>query len=618
MISNYRNVLLGVALLLATPLFSQPFNTAISSPSIPSAAAMNYGKQAEINPNFYTGAAGYSLSLCGVQDATVSHGIGLTYNSSFRLSEIASNVGLGFHLAAGGLVTRTILSLEDDDATKGFYHHGSTLNINDFGDSADANIDSESDIYTFSAEGLIGKFIFDNTQRIKMLPQSDIKITVITHTDNSFKGFKIQSPDGMIYHFGYHPHNSAVSALEYATVNGEEQLISWMLTRIESFDTYHGIDFEYSSNQYTFKSLPYCTRTKYADGNNIQITPDCSDIPIETEIDGQIIHKIISPTKTITFNHFTREDLKTPFRFPKGINQIQVSTGDFCYQYDLTQDYFIDATNNSFGNKHLRLVSVQKQDCNLVDSEPIFTFDYYGTHNPDGTPFFPHILDKNRDHWDFYNFRYDQNVATRTDNNDFNDIIPSANAFPDNGNITYTSSVLRSSYHKAQLIGALKRVTLPTKGWTEIEYESNEYFEYDPTPNYVFPTDLASCNCDCDGDKANQQTITVSEALIQTGKWKLCIEPVVDDLPSCSPLSPNPDNSVQFIVYRASAPLLPFYFSPSFDSSTPTCIEGAIKAIGAKVNGQIIPIEAGESYIFKVKSKDAKATLNLYFLNGRG
>ena len=96
-----------------------------------------------------------------------------------------------------------------------------------------------------------------------MLPQSDIKITVVLDTDNSFKGFKLQSPtDGMTYYFGYHPNTNA-TALEYTDVNDVKQLSSWMLTRIESFDGYHHVDFEYEQNTYRFFSLPYCTRTGY-------------------------------------------------------------------------------------------------------------------------------------------------------------------------------------------------------------------------------------------------------------------------------------------------------------------------------------------------------------------
>ena len=427
-----RNSLFGILFLVSTFLAAQPFNNAINSPSIPSAAAMNYGKQAEINTNFYTGAAGYSLPLRVVGDATVSHAVSINYNSSFRVGEIASNVGLGFHLAAGGIVTRTILGLEDDDSSKGFYHKGFDLDGTDFWDAADALRDSESDMYTFSIGGMVGKFIFDNSKNIKMLPKSDVKVTVILDTDNSFKGFKLQSPtDGMIYYFGYHPVTN-VSAVEYTDVNDVKQLSSWMLTRIESFKGSHHIDFEYAENIYRFFSLPYCHKTGYRENGSTTFTSlECGNGYMEyvdNKIEGQIINKIISPSKTISFNYFDRDDLWVDnINRPKGINQIMVENGDFCYQYDLTQDYFEDKNTAIVTPtyKRLQLNQIQKKACNSGLSEPAYVFDYYGYDNPDSSPFFPNILDKNRDHWGFYNFRYDQ--PNPIDNNDYDDLIPSSN-----------------------------------------------------------------------------------------------------------------------------------------------------------------------------------------------
>jgi len=597
--------LIGILFCISLNLFSQPFNNAINSPSIPSAAAMNYGKQAEINTNFYTGAAGYSLPLCSVRDATVSHGVSINYNSSFRVGEIASNVGLGFHLTAGGLVTRTILGVEDDNTSKkGFYHDGSTLSTNHFGEAADADRDSESDIYTFSAGAMVGKFIFDNNQNIVMLPQSDIKVTEILDTDNTFKGFTLQSPtDGTVYYFGYHPITNT-SALEYATVNNEQQLTSWMLTRIESFDGHHALDFEYASHEYLFFSLPYCTRTGYKDNGSTQFTPDCSDNPIETIINGQIIQKITSPTKTISFNHFTRQDLQTPFRFPKGINQIEVKTGGSCYQYELTQDYFKDPNDTRHGDERLRLTAVQKKACNTADSEPVFAFEYYGYDNQDGTPFYPHILDKNRDHWDFYNYRHDQ--TNPSDNNDFDNIIPSAFALTPNGTISLNSNVNRSTYQNAQVIGALKKITLPTGGYTEIEYEANDYYKGVPTP--LFSTPLETCDCDCGGIKKDDTQVLITQTLLETGTWTLCIDPFID-VPECTGYSTT-NNEAKMIVYNSLGQV---HATKSFDSPVAQCMTGALDQLIHKGRGSLM---VGETYKFEVESLNSRATLSLSYLTG--
>mgnify|MGYP007079447789 CR=1 FL=1 len=228
-------------------------------------------------------------------------------------------------------------------------------------------------------------------------------------------------PDnGMIYYFGYHPLTN-VKALEYTDVNDTKQLTSWMLMRIESFDNNHHVDFEYAENIYRFFSLPYCLKTGYRDNSgNTNFTPDCTDNPTDTKVDGHLIKKITSFTKTVTFNHFEREDLwVNDLDRPIGINQIKIESGDFCYQYDLIQDYFEDQNTVIVtpNYKRLQLKEVRKKACLTTESEPAFVFDYYGYENTDGSDFFCGILDKNRDHWDFYNYRYDQ--SSPTDNNDF-------------------------------------------------------------------------------------------------------------------------------------------------------------------------------------------------------
>jgi len=611
MTSTLKTFLFGICFLATNSILGQPFNNAINSPSIPSASAMNYGKQAEINTNFYTGAAGYSLPLCAVQDATVSHAVSINYNSSFRVGEIASNVGLGFHLAAGGLITRTILSLEDDDFDKGFYHKGFDLDGLDFADGADAQRDSESDIYVFSVGGMVGKFIFDNNKTVKMLPNSDIKVTVVLENDNSFKGFKLQSPtDGMTYYFGYHPLTNA-TALEYTDVNDVKQLSSWMLTRIESHDGFHHVDFEYEQNIYRFFSLPYCRKTGYRNNSSTSFTSlDCNNgyiNSVDNKIEGQIIKKITSLTGTVTFNYFDREDLWVDnINRPKGINQIKVENGNFCYQYDLTQDYFEDKNTQIVSPtfKRLQLKQIQKTACFSGLSEPPYVFEYYGYNNPDGSPFFPNILDKNRDHWDFYNYRYDQ--SNPTDNNDYDDLIPTSNIVTLNGNVAVTSSVNRESYHNAQVIGALKKVTLPSKGSVEVEYESNQYFKYGGTPVPVFS--LTSCSCHCGGIHTDDRTIVIADALLATGQWELCIEPFID-VPECTGYSTT-TNEARMNVYDSQNRL---HSTVGFDSETETCITGSLSDLINRFTGGL---QVGESYRFEVRSNNASARLNLSYLTG--
>ena len=270
------------------------------------------------------------------------------------------------------------------------------------------------------------------------------------------------------------------------------------------------------------------------------------------------------------------------------------------------QNYFEDPSGNDPEHKRLQLQSIQKKACFSGLSEPAYTFDYFGYNNPDGSPFYPNILDKNRDSWDFYNYRYDQ--TNPTDNNDYDDIIPTSNGVTAHGNVALTSSVERSSYHNAQLIGALKRVTLPTKGYTEIQYESNEYFKYGGTPIPVFPAPLSSCFCHCGGVHTDDQTIVMAEALLETGQWELCIEPFID-VPECTGYSTS-NNEARMNVYNS---LNQLHSTVAFDSETQHCISGNISDL---INPYSGGLQAGESYRFEVRSQNASATLSLSYLTG--
>lgn len=195
-----------------------------------------------------------------------------------------------------------------------------------------------------------------------------------------------------------------------------------------------------------------------------------------------------------------------------------------------------------------------------------------------------------------------------TDNNDFADIIPNSNKVVIGGNVAITNSANRESYHNAQLIGALKKVTLPSKGYVAIEYESNQYFKYDPTPIPVFS--LTSCTCNCGGTHTKDQTIVVNEDLLETGSYEICIEPFID-VPECTGYSTT-NNDARMNIYNSAGSLL---FSEGFDYPTATCMTGNLKDLVSRMG---VGLQAGQSYRFEVESLNASARLSLSYLTGGG
>ena len=86
--------------------------------------------------------------------------------------------------------------------TKVFIINGANLPNVHPGLAAEAEIDSESDIYVISAGNLNLKFIFDGNKGIVTMPKSDLLITPLLENDMSFRGFTVQMPgNGMILSF---------------------------------------------------------------------------------------------------------------------------------------------------------------------------------------------------------------------------------------------------------------------------------------------------------------------------------------------------------------------------------------------------------------------------------
>lgn len=94
-----------------------PYVQGIKPPTFPSANAASLGKYGDIPVSYHTGTPEISIPIYTVKQGSLSLPISLSYHSSgIRVSEVASWVGLGWSLNAGGVVTRTIHGGPDDGA----------------------------------------------------------------------------------------------------------------------------------------------------------------------------------------------------------------------------------------------------------------------------------------------------------------------------------------------------------------------------------------------------------------------------------------------------------------------------------------------------------------------
>ncbi len=134
----------------------------------PSPNASSLGKYVEWPVSLYNGTVGIDIPVWEVKGRSTSVPISLSYHSSgIKVSEIASSVGLGWALNAGGVITRSVRGLPDEDPAgylktrKHFTNPGDlgSVNLDPSGPPsvyykvAEGMLDTEPDLYYFNALG---------------------------------------------------------------------------------------------------------------------------------------------------------------------------------------------------------------------------------------------------------------------------------------------------------------------------------------------------------------------------------------------------------------------------------------------------------------------------------
>ncbi|MEP3210688.1 MAG: hypothetical protein ABJN95_15910 [Maribacter sp.] len=221
-------------------------------PVSPNAASLgNYGLY-PVNKNL--GSAGVTIPIYTLTEKNITVPINLNYNmSGIRLNDLASWVGLGWSLNAGGVIIRNTKGLPDLSFLstipnlQNFAFNQSNWNYL-FGATLGAK-DTAPDEYAFNALGISGSFyfdrdsgeaIFDDATQVKIIPISEDEIQALL-------------PDGTLLVFGKGFDNSIATERTDSNLsnlynsNPMGFISAWMLTEIISKDRQHSVSFKYKS-----------------------------------------------------------------------------------------------------------------------------------------------------------------------------------------------------------------------------------------------------------------------------------------------------------------------------------------------------------------------------------
>jgi hypothetical protein len=417
----------------------------------------------EINIPIYTNADNYiNLNLS-------YHGGGI------KNSERASSVGLGWILEGGGLVTRIVRGLPDDNSNgylnmstskfqflqKELNENYTTQELDDFSTSVEGNYtDPSPDIFFFKFNGYQGKFFIDRNKKVHSIEKSNLKFAVIFQDTNGIiSSFTITTPDGISYIFS----EKETMELNPAQNGVTSYYSSWFLKEIKthsqvlcSFDyvlrKYSEIrqtaeyKFPNSSNNFTYKTESHTVTTNakkikriaWSSGKIDFYYYDSSIFETESNPFGPNIGNSIFLRKLEIFN-----DLASP--------------ASSSYLFNFCNFNNISSSFNSL--RDIKLTSIIEKIDNISKT---INFEY----NPQSLP---DEYSKQQDLWGYYN------------GNNSNSLIPQT--YLSNGVISILPILGGTTIYGANrmvnsekiIVGQLKKVIYPGGKTDEYIFEPNSF-----------------------------------------------------------------------------------------------------------------------------------------------
>jgi hypothetical protein len=215
-------------------------------PLSPQASA--FDKYGEYPISDATGLPEIQIPLYTISIGNYKLPLSLSFHSSgIKVQEIATTIGLGWVLNAGGIISRHIKG-KCDKIHKMAFISEAQINVaqknSAYTDSywealADKKTeDTESDRYSYKFHNQSGIFRYCvSNDKIQTIPYSPI---IINEHNN---GYKIIDVDGVIYYFTYEEKNR-----DYA-ISGNSETTSWFLTKIKLQNKNDSIIFKYKEGQ---------------------------------------------------------------------------------------------------------------------------------------------------------------------------------------------------------------------------------------------------------------------------------------------------------------------------------------------------------------------------------
>ncbi|MDR7130960.1 hypothetical protein J2X69_003319 [Algoriphagus sp. 4150] len=451
------------------------------SPNV--AAIERYGNY---DVNLYTGLPNISIPIYTVEAGPIKIPISLSYHASgIKYTDQASWAGLGWSVLAGGQVTRQIKNITDETS---FYSGENNYDVGNYctgdvvKDKANwaykklslSGSDREADIFSYTFPGKSGKFYLRQKGEAPYLfPQNPVNIGFTT----GLNYFDITDDDGIRYRFGQN--SSGSNYTENTSFNGAGGVYvsgrtAWHLTEIFAPNSDDKVEITYK---------PLGSQNLVDIEHNVTVIDQCntdnpSALPCRSQAYIQQNINMYSSTgsygideiryKTGKVKFVASDEKRQDLTELNGLERIEiyVKTGDktgdgytLLKSYSFVHSYFT-------GGSRLKLDElIEKDGANTVINKQSFSYhtNSFSWDKP--------VNSTGRDWFGFYNGKGNNSSLIPKQTIQFYPNSAAGLSYMDIGGAIRESD---TTYLKE---GMLKRITHPTQGFTEFDYEPHSYLD---------------------------------------------------------------------------------------------------------------------------------------------
>jgi len=436
----------------------------------PPPTEVGLGKYGSIPVSKYTGVPDISIPIYELREGSLTLPITLSYHASgIRVDEMAGWVGLGWSLNAGGIITRTVVGMPDEQPN-GYFESVLSLpnpnqnldnflnfnpTFNNLYKACTSKIDYEPDVYSFNFMGFSGKMYIDASFQCHITPHSDISISY----DSANKKFIAKDYKGIVYEFNYtsasrYHQSSSVDGGSFSYGNDIAYTSTWYISRVYNPNTGDEITFHYKT---VIENYDVHLTTEYGEVLCQWSTTDSRRYKVfsqnEVYSNSQFLDSIEGSDLFVKFKSSTlREDTKG-LSGCKLDSIIIVNPNSHDIIHVFNYGYF--SAGDGYYDKRLKLNSVEKKSSYLGLNGGSYIFDYYNGLPPRNS--------KQKDYWGYFN-------GEAMNDSKINGDIPT---LIHHGTV-YSGGILAPNAY-AMKAGTLSKITYPTGGYTLFEYEPNYY-----------------------------------------------------------------------------------------------------------------------------------------------